>query len=175
MVGRAAFVFARDFLAAIDLFLVPACSDRALSFEIAGLATIYRHILHACVRLCRRLHCDDSPIRQLQHFLRLDLIAQPEDAELLGPLVVDEILIRLLRTPIGNRVAQIGYPKSGVHRMANAINWIREHFAHPVTGDEEGVSQFERSGQISATTMPTVIVGTCATTPACGFMTLVGP
>ena len=31
----------------------------------------------------------------------LTLMARPEDADLLGPLVVDEILIRLLRTPIG--------------------------------------------------------------------------
>lgn len=38
-----------------------------------------------------------------------------------------------------------------------------------------GVSQVESCGQMSATTMPTVMVGTCATTSACGFMTLVGP
>ena len=30
-------------------------------------------------------------------------MAPPEDADLLGPLVIDEILIRLLRTPIGTR------------------------------------------------------------------------
>jgi AraC-like DNA-binding protein len=70
----------------------------------------------------------------------LDLMAQPEEADLLGPLVVDEILIRLLRTPIGKRVAQIGYPKSGVQRMADAISWIRAHFAHPVTVDEMAAS-----------------------------------
>ena len=50
----------------------------------------------------------------------LDLMARPEDAELLGPLVVDEILIRLLRTPIGNRVAQIGHTKSGVQRIGRS-------------------------------------------------------
>ncbi len=70
----------------------------------------------------------------------LDLMARPEDAELLGPLVVDEILIRLLRTPIGNRVAQIGHTKSGVQRMAEAVTWIREHFAQPVTVDEMAAS-----------------------------------
>ena len=70
----------------------------------------------------------------------LDLMAQPEDAELLGPLVVDEILIRLLRTPIGSRVAQIGHTKSGVQRMADAVTWIRAHFAHPVTVDEMAAS-----------------------------------
>ena len=70
----------------------------------------------------------------------LDLMARPEDADLLGPLVVDEILIRLLRTPIGTRVAQIGEPKSGVHRVAKAVSWIRAHFAQPVTVEEMAAS-----------------------------------
>ena len=70
----------------------------------------------------------------------LDLMARPEDADLLGPLVVDEILIRLLRTPIGNRIAQIGHTKSGVQRIAAAVTWIRDHFAHPVTVEEMAAS-----------------------------------
>ena len=70
----------------------------------------------------------------------LDLMARPEDADLLGPLVVDEILIRLLRTPIGTRVAQIAEPKSGVHRVAEAVSWIRAHFAQPVTVKEMAAS-----------------------------------
>jgi AraC-like DNA-binding protein len=70
----------------------------------------------------------------------LDLMGRPEEADLLGPLVIDEILIRLLRTPIGPRVAQIGEPKSGVHRIARAISWIRVHFAQPVTVEEMAAS-----------------------------------
>jgi AraC-like DNA-binding protein len=70
----------------------------------------------------------------------LELMAQPEDAELIGPLVVDEILIRLLRTPLGSRVAQIGQPTSGVHRVADAVSWIRAHFAQPVTVHEMAAS-----------------------------------
>jgi AraC-like DNA-binding protein len=66
----------------------------------------------------------------------LKLLARPDDADLLGPLVVDEILIRLLRTPIGPRVAQIGEPKSRVNRMGEAVTWIRTHFAQPVTVDD---------------------------------------
>ncbi len=66
----------------------------------------------------------------------LDLMAHPQDAALLGPLVVDEIIIRLLRTAIGPRVAQIGQPKSGVQRVGEAVCWIREHFAQPVTVQE---------------------------------------
>ena len=66
----------------------------------------------------------------------LELMAHPEDTNLLGPLVVDEILIRLLRTPVGRRVAQIGNPRSGVQRIAEAVTWIRAHFAQPVTVDD---------------------------------------
>lgn len=70
----------------------------------------------------------------------LDLIVQADDAELLGPLVIEEILIRLLRTSIGARVAQIGEPKSGVHRVGKAVSWIRTHFAQPVTVEEMAAS-----------------------------------
>ena len=66
----------------------------------------------------------------------LEVMARPGEADLLGPLVIDEILIRLLRTAIGSRVAQIGYTKSGVQRMAEAAAWIRTHFAQPVTVPE---------------------------------------
>lgn len=70
----------------------------------------------------------------------LDLMSQPEDVDLLGPLVIDEILIRLLRTAIGTRLAQIGHTKSGVQRMADAVTWIRAHFAQPVTIEEMAAS-----------------------------------
>ena len=70
----------------------------------------------------------------------LGLMARPEDVDLLGSLVVDEILIRLLRTPIGPRVAQIGAAKSGVHQIAEAVSWIRTHFAQPVTVEEMAAS-----------------------------------
>nr|GFD48841.1 hypothetical protein [Tanacetum cinerariifolium] len=48
------------------------------------------------------------------------LMDDPADAALLAPLVVDEILIRLLRSPIGGRLAQVGQSESGTHRIARA-------------------------------------------------------
>ena len=66
----------------------------------------------------------------------LELMAHLDDANLLGPLVVDEIVIRLLRTPVGKRIAQIGQAKSGVQRVAEAASWIRSHCDQPVTVDE---------------------------------------
>jgi AraC-type transcriptional regulator N-terminus len=54
----------------------------------------------------------------------VDLMAQPDDAQLLGPVVVDEILIRLLRSPVGHRVAQLGQPSSAfqVYHTTNMRN-----------------------------------------------------
>jgi AraC-like DNA-binding protein len=59
----------------------------------------------------------------------MECLAQPRDVELLAPLIVDEILIRLLRSRIGARVAQIGFAESSVQRIAKAISWLRENFA----------------------------------------------
>jgi len=62
----------------------------------------------------------------------MECLAEPGDSELLGPLVVDEILIRLLRSPIGVRVAQMGFAESSLHRVAKAIAWLRTNFSQPM-------------------------------------------
>jgi AraC-like DNA-binding protein len=62
----------------------------------------------------------------------LECLGQPGDIELIAPLVLDEILIRLLRSPIGIRVAQMGFAESSVHRVAKAISWLRENFSQPM-------------------------------------------
>lgn len=66
----------------------------------------------------------------------IELMAQPDDVELIAPLVVDEILIRLLRGPAGIRVAQIGFEDSGVNGVANAISWLRNNYAQPMKVEE---------------------------------------
>jgi AraC-like DNA-binding protein len=59
----------------------------------------------------------------------MECLAQPSDAELVAPLILDEILIRLLRSPIGVRVAQMGFAESSVDRVAKAIAWLRANYA----------------------------------------------
>jgi AraC-like DNA-binding protein len=66
----------------------------------------------------------------------MECLAQPGDAELVAPLVVDEILIRLLRSPIGVRVAQMGFAESSVNRVAKAISWLRANFSQPMKVEE---------------------------------------
>jgi AraC-like DNA-binding protein len=70
-------------------------------------------------------------------FIRLICcLAQPRDTDLLAPLVLDEILIRLLRSPIGVRVAQMGLAESNVQRIAKAISWLRDNFSQPMKVDD---------------------------------------
>jgi AraC-like DNA-binding protein len=66
----------------------------------------------------------------------MECLAQPGDIELLAPLVVDEILIRLLRCRIGPRVAQMGFAESSVQRIAKAISWLRANFSQPMKVEE---------------------------------------
>ena len=65
----------------------------------------------------------------------VELIGQAGD-DLLGPLMIDEILIRLLFSPIGARIAQIGMADSGVDGVAKAVTWLRENFAEPMKVEE---------------------------------------
>ena len=60
------------------------------------------------------------------------LFATPNTATLLAPLVIEELLIRLLLSPIGSRVAQIGLHESHMHRVGRAIDWIRAHYSQPM-------------------------------------------
>src|ERR1039457_487236 len=62
----------------------------------------------------------------------MECLAHPGDAELLAPLVMDEILNRLLRSPLGVRAAQMGFAESSVHRVAKAISWLRANFSQPM-------------------------------------------
>jgi AraC-like DNA-binding protein len=81
----------------------------------------------------RAVYVAPSDARIVNAATRLvELMAQPRDAELIAPLVIDEILIRLLRSPIGSRVAQIGLAESSVQRIAKAVAWVHTHFSEPI-------------------------------------------
>ncbi|WP_406807414.1 AraC family transcriptional regulator N-terminal domain-containing protein [Burkholderia semiarida] len=85
---------------------------------------------------CRALATHDATPEIVDAVARLmHLIAQPDDLDLLAPLIVDEILIRLLRGPSGARVAQIGDASSTTQRISRAVAWIRDHYLDPMAVD----------------------------------------
>jgi AraC-like DNA-binding protein len=101
--------------------------------RIADLALkVYPHGLPQ-VQRDRAVYLSQVDSRFLAASVRLlELMASPEEAELLGPLVVDEILIRLLRSPVGGRVAQIGQEESKLHRVSKAVSWVQANFDQPL-------------------------------------------
>jgi len=76
--------------------------------------------------------CDIDPDLVEAASRLLGLMARPGEIELLAPLAVDEILIRLLRGPLGARVAQIGQEDSRLQRVGKAVAWLREHYDQTV-------------------------------------------
>ena len=85
------------------------------------------------VQHMRAVYVEESNAAIIKAAIRLmELMGQPDDIALLAPLVMDEILIRLLRSPAGAIVAQIGVADSNVHKIARAISWLRANYAETV-------------------------------------------
>jgi len=85
----------------------------------------------------RALYVGDADAHIIDAAARLvELIEQPVEPELLAPLVREEILIRLLRSPMGSRVAQIGQAGSSMQRIASAVSWLRTNFDQPANIEE---------------------------------------
>lgn len=62
----------------------------------------------------------------------LRLLETPQDIPALAPLVMREILYRLLSCDEGWRLAQIGTPDSQSQRISRAIAWLQERFDQPL-------------------------------------------
>ena len=105
--------------------------------KVAELALrVYPHGLPP-VQEKRGVYTGQSNIGIINAAARLiGLMEHPGEAELLAPLVIDEILIRLLRSPLGGRVAQIGHEESKAQRVSQAVAWIRENYAQPMNIEE---------------------------------------
>jgi AraC-like DNA-binding protein len=66
----------------------------------------------------------------------LRLLDHPTDAAVLGPLITQEILWRLLVGPLGDTVRQIGLADSDLSHVSRAIGWIRDNYAEPMRIDD---------------------------------------
>lgn len=75
----------------------------------------------------------DIDINIVNAFSRLlQLLKSPKDTKLLAPLIIDEILMRLLCSPIGDHVAEIGFSDSESQQITKAISWLNKNFAQPI-------------------------------------------
>ena len=108
-----------------------------LDFDLARLADLILQVYPDGVplRADRAVMVAQASVDIVDAAARLVALGRkPDEAPLLAPLVVDEILIRLLRSPFGGRLAQLGRAES--HRIGRVVNWIRHHFDQPMRIDD---------------------------------------
>jgi transcriptional regulator GlxA family with amidase domain len=73
----------------------------------------------------------------LAAFQRLvDLLDDEQDIPIMAPLIQREIFYRLLAGEQGDRLRQMVSTGSQTHQIAQAINWLKEHFRSAVPIDE---------------------------------------
>lgn len=83
------------------------------------------------------VYVENSDPKIIQAATRLlELVEQQEYTELLVPLVIDEILIRLLTSPVGPAIAQIGLADSHAEKITQAIAWLKQNYAKPIKMEE---------------------------------------
>jgi AraC-like DNA-binding protein len=66
----------------------------------------------------------------------IDLLETREDIPFLSPLILREIVYRILRTPQAERLRAIATAGDLSHRTARAIAWLRANYARPLHMDE---------------------------------------
>jgi len=66
----------------------------------------------------------------------IETISKPSEAEYIVPLIVDEILIRLLKGPFGASIAHMGVSDSNAFRVSKAITWLKDNYAEPIKIDD---------------------------------------
>lgn len=66
----------------------------------------------------------------------LRLLDDPVDAPFIAPLVRQEIMWLLLRSPLGGAVAEIGMTDSDLNQVGRSIAMIRQRLAEPISIDE---------------------------------------
>lgn len=72
----------------------------------------------------------NADVAMMNAVVRLvDCLSHPGDDKLVAPLVMDEIFIRLLRSPIGVYIAETVFVESGVQRVAKALDWLQDNFS----------------------------------------------
>jgi len=83
------------------------------SVKAIAVSALDRDLLNACVRLVR-------------------LLESQEQYRLIGPLVIREIICRLLTGEQGHRMRHLATVGGHAHRMVRAVNKLREEFAKPL-------------------------------------------
>ena len=89
---------------------------------------------HANVRAINVSPLDASLLDAVVRLVRL--LDTPAEATFLMPLITREIVYRLLRSEQGDRLRHIALQGGHTHRIARAIEWLRQEFDQPLRIDD---------------------------------------
>jgi AraC-like DNA-binding protein len=59
-------------------------------------------------------------------------LSNADDIQYIAPIVLDEILIRVLRSPVGARIVKMGFADSNTQGIIRVISWLGENFSQQV-------------------------------------------
>ncbi len=77
----------------------------------------------------------------LECFLRLvDLLDEPENIQIIAPMVIKELHYYLLCSPVGESLRLANSSGSKINQISTAIDWLRNNFAKPL--DIEQLAKF---------------------------------
>lgn len=108
-----------------------------ISLDPAGIAELLADGVDRPSAPARGLAVSETDPPLLDAVLRLvELADVPNDVPVLAPLVLREIIYRLLVGEQGGRLRQIAAAGAPAQRMARAIRWLRDHFSEPLSVTE---------------------------------------
>lgn len=76
------------------------------------------------------IHADSGMIKAVSRLL--ECLSNPVEAKLLAPLAVDEILMRVLLSPVGVHVAEMCSADSRMQRIVKSIMWLHDNFPQQI-------------------------------------------
>jgi transcriptional regulator GlxA family with amidase domain len=85
----------------------------------------------------RALFTGEADDKMLEATLRLaKLFTKPDDAAVLGPLIVRELLYYLLKTPQGSAIRQLVSSGSKMHQISQALFQLKSDLHEPIDVEE---------------------------------------
>ncbi len=66
----------------------------------------------------------------------IDLLDEPNDMQILAPIIQREIFCRLLVGDQGGRLRQMASARGHSHQIAQAIEWLKTHYTQPLRIDD---------------------------------------
>ncbi|WP_320202039.1 AraC family transcriptional regulator (plasmid) [Agrobacterium sp. rho-13.3] len=116
------------------------CLGLALRLDLRVISELVAHVR---LPAPRERVCDSSaalgtitPALMVPFARLLALLDQPDEIEVLAPLIEREIHFRLLKSDVAGRLLQIASVGSQGHRIARAIDWMKVNYARQLSIEE---------------------------------------